>query len=107
MKDETKCPAKHTKYQPSDAEWKCPKCGATAGDDRGFVVDEPVSDTWECDKLHEGDFLGCANCEYRTTGKAFAARCQKAADMVPCPTCKGHGLVKGDAKPKPARKRAP
>jgi rubredoxin len=22
------CPVKHTKFQPTDAQWRCPKCGA-------------------------------------------------------------------------------
>lgn len=91
------CSAKHTKYNPSGAEWKCPKCSKTALDPDGFFNDEPASDAQgDCPALHEHDALRCYSCGYGTTGKAFAARLQKAANMVPCPTCKGHGLVKGE-----------
>lgn len=95
------CTAKHTKFQPVEAEWKCPKCGAPACPkeprDNAFIVnDSPEGSDWNCTALHDEDSLGCG-CGYGTSGKAFAARLQKAANMVPCPTCKGHGLVKGGA----------
>lgn len=90
------CTAKHTRYQPSMAEWKCPKCKATVdGQNGGFVVDTSPDGADECDATHDADTLHCYSCGYTTTGKAFAARRQKATSMVPCPTCKGHGLVKG------------
>lgn len=88
------CTEKHTKYQPPDSDWKCPKCGATADDPNGFFCDEAVSP--DCERLHEADGLVCYGCGHATSGKDFATRLQKAANMVPCPHCKGHGLVPGN-----------
>lgn len=85
------CNVKHTKYQPTDDEWKCPKCGATANQPDGFFNDE--SENNDCPTLHESDTLVCYRCGFSTSGKAFAARLQKAANMVPCPCCKGKGIV--------------
>lgn len=87
------CLAKHTKYNPNGAEWACPKCRATADVTEGFFVED--SPNHDCAALHEEDSLTCYACGYGISGKSFAARLQKAANMVPCPTCKGHGLVKG------------
>lgn len=102
MSESPKCPAKHTKYQPPDDAWKCPKCGATSNAASltapCFIIEDPDEEALsDCGLLHERDNLSCG-CGYGTSGKAFAARHQKAANMVPCPTCKGHGLVKADAK---------
>lgn len=99
MTEPVKCTAKHTKYQVPDDVWKCPKCEATAKQPDGFFNDE--SENNDCPQLHEGDVLVCYRCKHQTSGKAFAARLQKAANMVPCPTCKGHGIVKADVKEGP------
>lgn len=93
------CDGKHTKYQPTEAQWKCPKCGAgsalgSSGGNTFIINDTEKGANQDCTILHVGDALAC-DCGYTTSGKAFAARLQKAASMVPCPTCKGHGLVKG------------
>lgn len=95
---ETTCSFKHTKYQPTDEEFCCPKCGAPGGD---FCVDE--SPNYVCELLHEDDGLVCygkggkgCKAQYGTDGKSFAARLQKAKNLVCCPTCKGSGLVKKD-----------
>lgn len=86
------CTTKHTKYQPTDEEWKCPKCGAPSGD---FYIDESASEeASECPKLHDLDFLRCANCGHTDDGKPFAVRIQKQKALVPCPHCKGSGMVK-------------
>lgn len=87
----TTCQAKHTMFQPSMEQWRCPKCQAKADD--GFCIYDPVDGTEDCDKLHPGDGLACSKCRYETTGRAFAARVQKAAKVVCCPTCKGRGTV--------------
>lgn len=91
------CAAKHTKYQPTDDEWKCPKCGAGADDTRGeFIIQEPdTSADHDCSALHDLDELGCNACEHGVSGKAFAARIQKRRNLVPCVHCKGKGLVPG------------
>lgn len=89
---DVKCDVKHTKYQPTDAEWKCPKCGVGAkGETDGFFNDESEND--DCPLLHETDGLKCYRCGHEIIGKSFAARLQKAANMVPCPCCKGKGIV--------------
>lgn len=86
------CRAKHVKYEPTDEEWRCPKCGAGAGD---FYCD-----TWEegadeyCELLHESADVRCIMCDYKTTGKAFSALIVKKGNLVKCPCCKGKGFVK-------------
>jgi hypothetical protein len=86
------CEAKHTKYQPTDEEFHCPKCGAKCGD---FFKDDPVGHE-ECDLLHDEDNLCCATCGYGCSGRALAARIVKAKGLVQCPCCKGTGMVKQD-----------
>jgi Zn finger protein HypA/HybF involved in hydrogenase expression len=99
VSDTVKCDGKHTKYQPSDNEWRCPRCGASAalgvpGGNTFIIAATEEGADENCTINHAGDELAC-DCGYTTSGKAFAARLQKAANMVPCPACKGHGLVKG------------
>lgn len=91
------CPHKHTKYQPTDEEWRCPKCGATAQE--GFIIYESINDmdTIECELLHPEDFLFCEKCNLETSGKAFAAFVVKKNSLVICPTCKGKGMVNKDS----------
>jgi DNA-directed RNA polymerase subunit RPC12/RpoP len=89
------CGFKHTKYQPTDAEFNCPKCGAKVGD---FCVDEGPN--MPCPDLHDEDSLVCygkdgKGCrgQYYVSGKAFAAMVLKKNDLVPCEHCKGKGFV--------------
>ena len=84
------CTAKHTKYQPTDEEWSCPKCG----DSEWFVYDRDESAVDECGKIHSSDVLFCEKCNHSETGQAFALRLQRKQKLVPCPHCKGSGLVK-------------
>jgi len=91
---ETKCIAKHTMYQPTDEEWKCPKCGS--GDEH-FDIQEPAEfSSDDCVQLHVNDELSCYNCGYGISGKEFASRLQKQKNLVTCPCCKGSGLVPKD-----------
>jgi DNA-directed RNA polymerase subunit RPC12/RpoP len=85
------CKAAHTKYQPSDEEWFCPKCGDGA---ESFVIEESDSDSDECEKLHNNDGLICYNCGHSESGKVFSSRAARKSNMVPCPHCKGKGFVK-------------
>ena len=87
------CETKHTKYQPTDEEFHCPKCGAKVGD---FYKDDPVGEE-DCDLLHDEDNLSCANCGYGCSGRALVARIIKAKGLVQCPCCKGAGMVKKEA----------
>ncbi len=100
------CKHKHTKYQPTEAEWKCPNCDAPIGD---FCVDECVNA--ECPDLHPDDGLicyglngkGCPG-EYGTSGQAFANLCVKKNNLVKCNCCNGTGYVKAETGTK---KKAP
>lgn len=86
------CTAKHTKYDPSGAEWACPKCGANA--DQGFLIEEPAETAGErCEKLHDDDVIYCEKCDYTTTGKKFSAFIIKQRNLITCPCCKGKGLI--------------
>lgn len=88
------CPAKHTKYDPTEGEFKCPKCGAKPPE---FYIDEsPEEAHADCVKLHPGDNLCCTQCGYGTSGQAFANRIVKQKNLKPCPHCNGKGLVAGD-----------
>lgn len=95
------CTAKHTKYQPTEEEFRCPVCKKGPRDD-GLVVDEPAEGGMECDLLHEEDYLCCyrEDCRFEgTSGKRFAAAVAKKKNLVTCPTCKGSGHVQGATKP--------
>lgn len=95
MTTEIQCAAKHTAYNPSDEEWRCPKCGAGYRDG-DFAIDTSAEGTSEdCTRLHAQDLLYCVKCDYSTTGSRFAGAVAKAKNLVPCPTCKGHGVVDG------------
>lgn len=101
MSDPCRATKQHTPYNPSDAEWKCPKCGAGVNDLDGFFIEESgKGKTDDCGNLHKDDLLVCSRCGHGMTGARFAAACAKAANKVPCPTCKGHGVVDG---PRPAQ----
>jgi len=89
----TRCYKKHTKYQPTDDEFVCPRCGATPEDVKPFALQMAADDECDCDMLHMDDVLFCDNCGFSTSGRAFARRIQKEKDLVTCPFCKGKGLV--------------
>ena len=97
------CYAKHTKYQPTEAEFVCPRCHAKAG---VFCISESATGADEtCALLHDNDVLGCMSNDHDCkkdreylSGKTFAARIQKAKNLVPCVHCKGTGLVKKDGE---------
>lgn len=98
MKPAQGCTRKHTAYQPTEAEWKCPECGAGPG---YFAIDNDEIDEVDCPLLHSDDSIVCygegpgGRCpaEYGTTGAAFARALQKKHNLRPCPHCKGSGLV--------------
>ena len=63
----SECPGEHTEYQPTDDEWKCPKCGAGVEDFRIVAADYP-----DCDKLHTTDIVTC-----------HSAKCMLPPDYFP------------------------
>ncbi len=90
----TTCDVKHTRYQPTLSEWKCPGCGSG---NEFFYIDEPASSSGEaCELLHDDDVLVCFKCKDRDyiSGKRFAASIAKKKNLVPCPKCHGTGMVK-------------
>jgi hypothetical protein len=83
------CLYKHTKYQPTNEEWACPKCNAPVGE--FYVASGPDQD---CLLLHTDDCLVCMKCDFSISGQAFANRVVKKQNLVPCPCCNGKGFVK-------------
>jgi RecJ-like exonuclease len=82
------CKIKHTAYQPDEAHWRCPLCGA---DNDKFYVEE--SEAEDCDLLHVSDLCVCHSCESRSSGKLVAARMSRRDKVKPCPCCQGRGVV--------------
>jgi hypothetical protein len=83
-KAEVYCLAKHTTFQVSDEDWKCPCCGATVDD---FWVDEPDPDSSvECPLLHKGDSLRCFKCGESISGWNFADAVAVAKSVGERPT---------------------
>lgn len=99
MSDEIKveCDGEHTTYQPTDAEFKCLKCGAKPDSEpHGFYIDEPdEAANSSCPRMHVNDGLRCYACDEFWTGKQFAAKLMKKHNLVTCKHCKGKGLVAG------------
>ena len=72
------CGAEHTMYQPGDANWRCPKCGAKADEPKPFIIEEPIeSADPNCSKLHNEDYCLCSSCGFGGTGKKVAAMLMK------------------------------
>lgn len=95
-----KCYAKHSKYQPTIEEFKCPKCG-TGPENGDFYIDtDPtVGSNFECEFMHDEDMIVCLKCNWESTGKKYSSMFIKAKNMVKCPCCKGTGLIeKGSEK---------
>jgi hypothetical protein len=64
--------------------WKCPCCGTGVESEdnaEGLIYDE-------YDRL-----LHCYNCQHGFTVRKFEAAVRKKGQMMPCPHCKGKGLV--------------
>jgi Zn finger protein HypA/HybF involved in hydrogenase expression len=92
------CFAKHTEYQPNATDWHCPKCGATAEDQDGFIIADPAVDAADgCELLQDQDYVECGMCNWYGSGKKLAKILMTEAGRVICPTCKGKGTVNGKA----------
>lgn len=90
------CQTKHTTYQPTDAEWKCPDCGADVG---VFYIDEsPAGTDPMCSKVHTKDLVRCDGCGMSWTGTGIAKILNKKTTSVPCVHCKGTGRVEKETK---------
>ena len=89
----TTCIEKHTKFQPTDDQWKCPKCG-NANEltvDSGFFVDEGPNPG--CELLHNEDYIVCGKCKSSWYGKKLAPLMAKAQNLEKCPHCNGTGFI--------------
>lgn len=88
------CPGKHTKFQPTDSQWYCPKCGAGTYD---FYIDcSPGDADPDCEKLHIGDSVVCTSCtrgNSHHTGDQIAKAMVKKLHFMQCSHCKGSGFV--------------
>lgn len=91
------CSEKHTKFQPENHEWKCPKCGTPAVDvnlEDGFIIETSPSNDDDCILLHSYDHCICYKCGYTAYGSAVSKKLAALSNMVPCPHCNGNGLIK-------------
>ena len=98
MSTDVQCTDKHTTYQPSDDEFKCPKCGADAGE---FYIETEADASIpraDCDLVHPDDNLLCTKCGYGVSGRVFVAALLRKKNLVPCPHCGGRGTVPGPKK---------
>lgn len=94
------CAATHTKFQPTDEQWKCPRCGTgTEYEEDGqtrdgmIVMDADETCDSDCILLHSKDLVACMRCGGEWTGKRLAALLQRKANLAPCGHCNGTGLV--------------
>jgi len=89
------CVAKHTKFQPTSAQWYCPSCGA---DSSNFIVEDIAENAHSaCEALHQEDAVWCSACQKGGSGNKIANQMAKKLKLKPCPCCKGHGFVPDDA----------
>ena len=82
--------------------WRCPKCGGV----ETFIYDPDCTyiDMETDDWLLASAPIDCENksagCSYGTTVGRFFSSLSKALDLVPCPHCRGTGMIKADKKGK-------
>lgn len=93
------CTAKHTKYQPSEEEWKCPTCGVGAPTFFDDILASEIGASEDCSLLHADAVLVCEKCTKNGQGRVdwagtqFARLVQKKTTRVKCECCKGTGWV--------------
>ncbi len=85
------CTVKHTKYQVSDAEWSCPRCGE--GNEHFTIEMSADGSHPDCAAIHVEDEVYCTNCKYGWSGESATKALMKKHNRVCCPTCKGAGTV--------------
>lgn len=98
MAKTVECDDLKTKYQPTKEELSCPKCGAECG---VFCIDESTCDACDGAFTHQNEVWRCTGklpsglpCTAEFSGRTLAARIAKKKNLIPCPTCHGHGMVK-------------
>jgi hypothetical protein len=85
------CNRKHTKYQPTDEQWRCPNCGAG---NESFYIDNDDSAS-DCGLLHVDDTIVC-DCGQIWSGKQLAQIMRRIYKngVKRCPHCNGTGWTK-------------
>ena len=92
----THCGAKHTVPQIPDDKWACPKCGVGSDAQAPFVIeDRDANSSDDCALLHAEDYCVCGNCGFVASGSSLARRYAKEQALIPCPRCKGTGMIDG------------
>lgn len=85
------CPAKHTTFDPTNEQWRCPACNA---DNSAFwIEDHPENVAEDCPRLHDRDEVVCNSCGDGWSGKVVAKKLMAKFNQIPCPTCRGCGTV--------------
>lgn len=71
--------------------WKCPNCDVGSDppnlNSQGFI-----------DEIEETGFCNCYECDKSYTLNSLIKQLQKKVNVMPCPHCKGTGIVSRDAK---------
>lgn len=95
------CTQKHTTYQPSDEQWRCPHCEER----EDFLKDDYVFENDDiCELLHENDVVACGKCHHSWSGKQVSLLLMQKNQQIVCPTCKGRGTVSETCRGKKERR---
>lgn len=87
-----KCLSKHTRYDPTDEEWACPRCGE-ANPEHFYIYDDAPDADPDCPRLHADALIVCERCGYEGTGRALSLALRRKHNLVVCPCCKGRGFI--------------
>ena len=90
------CKARHAKFQPTNEEWACPKCGAGIEQFSIWEATEEAADG--CELLHSDDWCSCSGCGYGAAGYKVSSALARKSSMITCPHCKGKGVVRKEEK---------
>lgn len=98
------CTKKHTKFQPTEEQWRCPSCESKNLINDSYVELRlqraraegdvlPADEDDECLLLHPTDQVYCDDCNYVATGRSLSSAIVKKLQLEPCSCCKGTGYV--------------
>jgi len=90
----SKCKSRHTKFQPSESEWRCPRCDA---DSSSFFIESSADDSDdECNGLHKKDVVECTVCRREWSGQAVSVAIMRKVGVAidACEHCNGTGFIK-------------
>ncbi len=86
-----KCEAAHTRFQPGQAEWRCPKC--SAGYPKFMIDNRAPEASKKCHKLHVDDDVVCLVCHGQWGGQEVIALIKAQLHLMTCPQCHGKGAI--------------